>query len=441
MSRSSYGRQPVCSTRAARLWKPSLRRGRILAESDQEDDREGEANLNDVKALQEALKEADEERRSLRDEVSVLKRELEGMKVRVNELWWTSCEQLAEFDATVTSKDEEIATLKRQLRGGPPRPIPDPHESDGEDDEHFVPSGTSRQRRGKAPPIDPFTGENPELRLVDWLPSLQRAAQWNRWSKEEELMQLAGHLRGRALQEWNLLGQESPNDFEAAVTALRERLDPGSRVLAGQDFRHTRQGEVETVADFVRRLERVFLIAYGSDKMGQETREVILHGQMQDGLRLELMKSPTVSGALTYKELCMSAKNEERRQAELRKRWDYFKQTSALPSPPKKPDNKPARSQSGSLPFLQPKTVVGSEARRCYNCNKPGHLAKDCRAPKTESSGRGRGGDGKGKLASTKQVRATPVKQKNPPASKATAQTADPPSFDPVFSVFVRFRQ
>jgi hypothetical protein len=193
------------------LWKPSLRRGRTLAESDQEDDREGEANPNDVEALQEALKEADEEKRSLRDEVSVLKRELEGMKVRVNELWWTSCEHLAEFDATVTSKDEGIASLKRQLRGGPPRPIPDPH---------VVPNGTSRQRRGKAPPIDPFTGENPELRLVDWLPSLRRAAQWNRWSKEEELMQLAGHLRGRALQKWNLLGQESLNDFEAAVTAL-----------------------------------------------------------------------------------------------------------------------------------------------------------------------------------------------------------------------------
>lgn len=126
-------------------------------------------------------------------------------------------------------------------------------------------------------------------------------------------------------------------------------------MLAGQDFPHTRQGEVETVADFVRRLERVFQIAYGSDKMGQETRELILHGQMQDGLRLELM----ISGALTYKELCMCAKNEERRQAELRKRRDYFKQTSALPSPPKKPDNNPAHSQSGSCPFCSQKPSWG----------------------------------------------------------------------------------
>ena len=71
--------------------------------------------------------------------MSVLKRELEGMKVRVKELWRTSCEQLDEFDATIMSKDEEIASVKRQLRGGPPQPIPDPHEPYG-DDEHVVPS-------------------------------------------------------------------------------------------------------------------------------------------------------------------------------------------------------------------------------------------------------------------------------------------------------------
>ena len=31
-------------------------------------------------------------------------------------------------------------------------------------------------RRGKAPPIDSFTGENPEIAMDDWLPSLKWAA-------------------------------------------------------------------------------------------------------------------------------------------------------------------------------------------------------------------------------------------------------------------------
>ena len=59
----------------------------------------------------------------------------------------------------------------------------------------------SHGRHGKAPPIDPFCGNDPEVRLDDWLLTLERAAVWNNWSEEEHLLQLAGRLRGRASQE------------------------------------------------------------------------------------------------------------------------------------------------------------------------------------------------------------------------------------------------
>lgn len=38
------------------------------------------------------------------------------------------------------------------------------------------PTESPTQRRGKAPPIDPFTGEDNETRFDDWLPTLERAA-------------------------------------------------------------------------------------------------------------------------------------------------------------------------------------------------------------------------------------------------------------------------
>jgi len=104
-----------------------------------------------------------------------------------------------------------------------------------------------RGRRGKAPPVDPFTGESPEMRFDDWLPSLERASQW---SKEELLMQLAEHMQGRALQEWSLIGTESKKSYKVATASLRTRLDRGSRTLAAQDFRHTFQREDEPVPDF-----------------------------------------------------------------------------------------------------------------------------------------------------------------------------------------------
>ena len=127
-------------------------------------------------------------------------------------------------------------------------------------------------RRGKAPPVDSFTGENQEIRIDDWLPALERASTWNGWTEEERLMQLAWYLRGRALQEWNLLGDRDKSSYADAIQALRNRLDPGGRALAAQDCRHTVQGETELAADFIRHLERTFQIAYGRDGMSAETR-------------------------------------------------------------------------------------------------------------------------------------------------------------------------
>ncbi len=54
----------------------------------------------------------------------------------------------------------------------------------------------SRKSRGRAPPVDPFTSEDPETQLDDWLPALQRASKWNKWTKDELLIQLAaGHYK------------------------------------------------------------------------------------------------------------------------------------------------------------------------------------------------------------------------------------------------------
>ena len=143
-----------------------------------------------------------------------------------------------------------------------------------------------RPRRGKAPPVVMFSGEDPEVRLTDWLPSLQRASQWNGWEPEEVLIQLPGHLKGRALQEWNLLEEVDKNSYNRAVVALGSRLDTGSKVIASQDFRHLAQDEEEKVADFIRRMERTFRLAYGRESMSTETRDALLYGQLQEVLAM-----------------------------------------------------------------------------------------------------------------------------------------------------------
>ena len=348
--------------------------------------------------------------------------EKEREKVRsARSAWRLSCEQLARYDSELAEKEEEIASLRAQLEGEGMR-----KESGG--------SGTARLRgctlsseslpldrrggvgftgglgaedgdvagqyggrRGKAPPVDPFTGENPELHVDDWLPSLERAARWNGWTDQELLLQLAGHLRGRALLEWNLLDATEKSLYPTATEALRARLDTGGRALAAQDFRHTFQRDDELVGDFIRRLERTVQLAYGRDRISSETRATLLHSQLQEGLRYEILQTPTVSGAHTYGELCLSAKNEEKRQVELQRRERYRREA------PVPPDPMPGGQRPGPAPRLPritdatyPPSNTSPEGRmgkRCYTCGSLEHLARNCPRGKGESRGRHGGQD------------------------------------------------
>ena len=64
---------------------------------------------------------------------------------------------------------------------------------------------------------------------------------------------------------------------------------------------------MEPVAGYIHRLEQAYRKAYGRDGMSSETRDTLLHGQLQEGLQYELMKSTAVSGAQAYQELCFAA--------------------------------------------------------------------------------------------------------------------------------------
>ena len=129
--------------------------------------------------LQEQLKSAT----STTGEVSELRDKLRAEKEKVKQLWRTSCEQVRSHDELISEKDAEIERLKRQLVGRESdkssESTPSEPSEPGYDDlsvadlelPHTPPARV--QRRGKAPPINAFTGENPELTMDDWLPSLK----------------------------------------------------------------------------------------------------------------------------------------------------------------------------------------------------------------------------------------------------------------------------
>ena len=163
-----------------------------------------------------------------------------------------NCTQSREQEELLATKEDRIAALEAeigQLRAGGSR------SGDGSRSEgssltlpELITAPPRHVRRLKVPPVEPFTGEDPAVKLDDWLLILTRASLWNCWSPEEWLLQFAGHLRGCGLQEWDLLSDRDRATFDAAVGVLRERLDPGGKV---QDFRHCFLSESESVSDFI----------------------------------------------------------------------------------------------------------------------------------------------------------------------------------------------
>ena len=369
--------------------------------------------------IREELKRVTAERDDLQARVVGQQEEIQRQKERYAQLWRMNCEQLEEFDKTLGDKEEQIKSLLdkiQQLEAGNHEHVAVvPTATTPVTTPTIEMSATNLGRRGKAPRVDQFSGNQHDLTFDDWLPTLERAAQWNAWTEEELLLQLAGHLRGRAFREWNLIRDDDRQDYNRAVKSLKERLDPGFRTLAAQDFRHTRQKESETVTDFICRLERTFQLAYGRDPMSQETRQMLLYGQLQEGLRDEMMKSSAVSGALSYSELCVAAKNEERRQAEFARRQQYRRATQNKPST--LPDHNQVHKSESSTEQKQGSNVPSTrQLRKCYTCGKTGHISRDCKSKATESRGKCQSA-GKGYTArqvSTKPTPMDPDREDNP---------------------------
>ena len=147
--------------------------------------------------LEAELSQLGAENWALRSQMSELHGKLEDEKRKYRDMWRVSCEQLAEYDILITEKDGEIVSLRArvtELESHTPTVGHSPHTR--HDSAHAETStatsasvsvrvepplapASSRlrvptaHRRGKAPPVDSFDGENADIRFEDWLPTLQ----------------------------------------------------------------------------------------------------------------------------------------------------------------------------------------------------------------------------------------------------------------------------
>jgi hypothetical protein len=83
------------------------------------------------------------------------------------------------------------------------------------------------------------------------------------------------------------------------------------------------------------------------------------------------MEASTVSGAHTYKSLCVAAKHEEHRLEELQKIQQYQKPSGTEGNTKNHPLKKPPSEKQQPPP--EKSTPRGGI--KCYKCNRPGHFA------------------------------------------------------------------
>ena len=137
---------------------------------------------------------------------------------------------------------------------------------------------------------------------------MERAKLWNDWTEDELMSQLAGHLRGQAHQEWSLLGAKVKASYHEAVKALRLRLD---QVVAPWPHKSSAIPPKETP-----RRSPTLLGGWSTlltlQRACQSRRKI---RYCMASSRMHLVLKCTM-----YQELCLPARNEERRLAELKKR-------------------------------------------------------------------------------------------------------------------------
>ena len=172
-------------------------------------------------ALRVELETANTGLNEARAEIETLHREVKVQTAKAKRFWTQKCEQLLTHETVVEEKDAEIARLQELINNRARTMTTAAVETLSEDVSLSEAGAVFRDRQGKALPVDPFKCSDPEFIFEDWLPTLERAATWNGWSEDEKLMQLAGHLHGKAACEYSLLSSEEKCAFPTAVQALR----------------------------------------------------------------------------------------------------------------------------------------------------------------------------------------------------------------------------
>ncbi len=229
----------------------------------------------------------------------------------------------------------------------------------GQGTEAENPRVSMRQNKDMIPPK--FDEESDSI--DSYLQRFERLATVNKWKKEEYAAKLSALLTGKALDVYARLPDDQATDYERLKKDLLRRYNKTADGYRSQ-FRKCRPEKEETSDQYLHRLKRYlerWIDLEDIEKSYEKIRDLMLKEQFLEACPKDV--------AIYLQERAPENLQELTKQADLYL-IAHGRQLNGAPqgSVETKKSSTTAPSKSSDIPI------------KCYNCNKTGHMARECRS-------------------------------------------------------------